>query len=74
MHARTMHRTDRNVSDDTLRQIYELVKWGPTSGNLQSAHIVFVRSEEGRQKLYPPLEGMGSNAGDGDHRAGPALL
>lgn len=34
---------------------------GPTSGNLQPARIVFVHSEEGRRKLYPALEGMGSN-------------
>jgi nitroreductase len=37
------------------------VKWGPTSGNLQPARIVFVRSEDGRRKLYPALEGMGRN-------------
>lgn len=55
------HWTDRKVSDDLLRTLYELVKWGPTSGNLQPARFVFVRSEEGRRKLYPALEGMGSN-------------
>jgi 3-hydroxypropanoate dehydrogenase len=60
--ARSHHAwTDKQVSDDTLRSIYELIKWGPTSGNLQPARIVFVRSEEGKQKLYPALEGMGSN-------------
>ncbi|WP_144630040.1 malonic semialdehyde reductase [Bordetella genomosp. 13] len=55
------HWLDRPVSDDTLRSLYELVKWGPTSGNLQPARIVFVRSEEGRSRLLPALEGMGSN-------------
>lgn len=60
--ARSHHAwTDKKVSDETLRTIYELIKWGPTSGNLQPARIVFVRSEEGREKLYPALEGMGSN-------------
>lgn len=55
------HWTDRKVSDEDLRTLYELIKWGPTSGNLQPARIVFVRSEAGRRKLYPALEGMGSN-------------
>lgn len=55
------HWTDRKVPDETLRALYELVKWGPTSGNLQPARLVFVRSEAGRDKLYPALEGMGSN-------------
>lgn len=60
--ARSHHAwTDKKVSDETLRSLYDLIKWGPTSGNLQPARIVFVRSEEGRQKLYPALEGMGSN-------------
>ena len=55
------HWTDRAVSDESLKALYELAKWGPTSGNLQPARIVFVRSEEGKRKLYPALEGMGSN-------------
>lgn len=55
------HWTDKKVSDESLRALYELAKWGPTSGNLQPARIVFVRSEEGKRKLYPALEGMGSN-------------
>jgi 3-hydroxypropanoate dehydrogenase len=55
------HWTDRDVSDETLRSLYELIKWGPTSGNLQPARLVFVRSEAGKRKLYPALEGMGSN-------------
>jgi 3-hydroxypropanoate dehydrogenase len=62
--ARSHHAwTDREVPDATLRALYEVIKWGPTSGNLQPARIVFVRSEEGRRKLYPALEGMGSNLG-----------
>jgi 3-hydroxypropanoate dehydrogenase len=60
--ARSHHAwTDRKVSDETLRTLYEIVKWGPTSGNLQPARIVFVRSEQGLEKLLPALEGMGSN-------------
>lgn len=62
--ARSHHAwTGRQVADETLRALYELIKWGPTSGNLQPARIVFVRSEAGRAKLLPALEGMGSNPG-----------
>ncbi|HSM23110.1 MAG TPA: malonic semialdehyde reductase [Rubrivivax sp.] len=39
------------VSEDTLRRLYELVKWGPTSANCTPARLLFVKSEEGRQKL-----------------------
>ena len=46
---------DRPVSDDTLRQLYELMKWGPTSANTCPARIVFIRTPEGKQKLLPAL-------------------
>jgi len=46
---------DIPVSDETLRQIYELMKWGPTSGNLCPARIVFVRSAAARERLRPAL-------------------
>lgn len=55
------HWRDEPVADDDLKALYEIIKYGPTSGNLQPARIVFVRSEEGKKKLYPALEGMGSN-------------
>ena len=32
------------VSDDLLVQIYNLMKWGPTSANSSPARIVFVKS------------------------------
>jgi 3-hydroxypropanoate dehydrogenase len=44
---------DKPVSDDLLRKIYELMKWGPTSANLSPARIVFVRTPEGKQRLLP---------------------
>ncbi len=37
------------VSDETLREIYDLMKWGPTSANCSPARIVFVRSAEGKR-------------------------
>ena len=39
------------VSDDTLRQLYELMKWGPTAANSTPARLVFVRSPEAKDKL-----------------------
>lgn len=60
--ARSHHAwLDKKISDETLIKLYEIIKWGPTSGNLQPARIVFVRTEEGRKLLAPALEGMGSN-------------
>jgi 3-hydroxypropanoate dehydrogenase len=46
---------DKPVSEDQLRQIHEIMKWGPTSTNCQPARIVFVRSREGKEKLRPAL-------------------
>lgn len=46
---------DQPVSDDTLRKLYDLLRWGPTSANSCPARIVFVRSAEARQRLLPAL-------------------
>ena len=46
---------DKPVTDDQLRALYELMKWGPTSANSQPARIVFVRTKEGKEKLRPAL-------------------
>ena len=39
------------VSDDTLRQLYGLLKFGPTAANSSPARLQFVRSDEGKAKL-----------------------
>jgi 3-hydroxypropanoate dehydrogenase len=41
------------VADGLLVQIYELMKWGPTSANTCPARIVFVKSKEAKEKLLP---------------------
>jgi 3-hydroxypropanoate dehydrogenase len=46
---------DRPVGDDLLRQIYDLMKMGPTSANISPARIVFVRSPEAKARLKPAL-------------------
>ena len=43
------------VTDDQLRAIHDLAKWGPTSANSQPARFVFVRTKEGKEKLRPAL-------------------
>jgi 3-hydroxypropanoate dehydrogenase len=54
--ART-HRafTDAPVTDDQLMALYDLVKFGPTSANSLPARFVFVRTQEGKEKLKPTL-------------------
>lgn len=43
------------ISDEKLKQLYDLVKMGPTSANCSPARFVFVRSPEGKEKLRPAL-------------------
>jgi 3-hydroxypropanoate dehydrogenase len=43
------------VTDAQLREVYEIMKWGPTSANSSPARIVFVRTKEGKEKLKPAL-------------------
>jgi 3-hydroxypropanoate dehydrogenase len=58
--ARTHHAwTDKPVPDSMLRSLYNLAKWGPTSANSLPMRIIFVRSKEAKEKLYPTL--LGSN-------------
>lgn len=42
---------DKPVSDAQLHQIYDLMKWGPTSANSCPARIVFVRSAAAKERL-----------------------
>lgn len=49
------HWLDKPVSDETLKQIYELMKWAPTSVNGSPARILFLRSEAAKQRLLPAL-------------------
>lgn len=54
--ARTFNRFQpRPVSDATLRELHDLLKWGPTSVNSQPARFVFLRSEQAKRRLEPAL-------------------
>jgi len=46
---------DTPVSDEMLRRLYDLMKWGPTSANLSPVRLLFLRSEEGKRRLVPAL-------------------
>jgi 3-hydroxypropanoate dehydrogenase len=45
--------TDEPVTDDRMRAIYDLVKYGPTASNSQPLRIVLVRSTQARERLLP---------------------
>jgi len=54
--ARTHHAwRDQPVTDDTLRRLYDVMKWGPTSANGSPARFVFLRSQEAKERLRPTL-------------------
>ena len=54
--ARSTHAFDgRPVTDETLRALYELVKWGPTAWNAQPGRYVFVRSPDAKARLGEAL-------------------
>ncbi len=47
---------DTPVSDDLLRQIYEITAQGPTSMNTCPARFTFVRSQAGKERLAKALK------------------
>lgn len=54
--------TDAPVTDDELRALYDIVKFGPTSANTHPARFVFVRTAEAKERLKPALS-------PGNHKA-----
>lgn len=45
--------SDRPVSEDLLRRLYDLTKFGPTAVNATPARFVFVTSPEAKARLAP---------------------
>ena len=43
--------TDRPVTEQQVRELYDLLKFGPTSSNCCPARFVWIRSADGKQKL-----------------------
>ena len=54
--ARTHNELGGEVSDETLRRLYELAKWGPTSANMSPLRLVFVKSPQAKARLAPALD------------------
>jgi 3-hydroxypropanoate dehydrogenase len=46
----------RPVSPEQLREIYELMKWGPTWANTLPLRIVYVTTARGKSRLLPHLQ------------------
>src|SRR5690348_16413436 len=54
--ARTQHGfLPQPVTDDVLRELYDLMKWGPTSANCCPVRIVYLRTPEAKKRLLPAL-------------------
>ncbi|BAS68176.1 malonic semialdehyde reductase [Bathymodiolus septemdierum thioautotrophic gill symbiont] len=47
---------DKDISEEQIHQIYDLMKFGPTAANTCPARITFVRSDEAKAKLSPHLD------------------
>ncbi|GIG01302.1 malonic semialdehyde reductase [Catellatospora citrea] len=47
--------TDEPVTDEQVRAIYDLVKYAPTSLNMQPLRVVLVRSEQARERLVEQM-------------------
>ena len=64
--------TDEPVTDDQLHAIWDLMKWAPTSGNINPLRILFLRSPEARERMVQHM----SEGNQGKTRSAPmaALL
>ncbi|HRO66872.1 MAG TPA: malonic semialdehyde reductase [Pseudobdellovibrionaceae bacterium] len=47
---------DRRVEPETLHEIYDLMKWGPTAGNCCPLRILFLTTPESKDRLLPCLD------------------
>lgn len=49
--------TDQPVTDEQIHQIYDILKFGPTSANSSPARFLFLRTREAKDRLAPALSG-----------------
>ncbi|MDO5505460.1 MAG: malonic semialdehyde reductase [Pseudoxanthomonas suwonensis] len=54
--ARTYNAFSGEIPEQTLRQLYDLVKFGPTAANTCPARFVFVTSPEAKARLVPLMD------------------
>jgi 3-hydroxypropanoate dehydrogenase len=52
----------REVSDQSLRELAEIMRWGPTANNSTPARLFFVKSKQAKMRLDPLL-----SAGNREH-------
>ena len=41
----------KEVPDNLLHELYDIMKWGPTSANCSPARIIFIKTSEAKQRL-----------------------
>lgn len=46
---------DTPVPEEKLHELYDLMKWGPTSTNCSPLRVVFLTTDEAKQRLKPAL-------------------
>ena len=49
----TYNFSDKTVDDSMLKEIYDLTKWGATSFNSNPLRIIFIKSNEAKNRLDP---------------------
>ncbi|MEO2057964.1 MAG: nitroreductase family protein, partial [Thermoleophilia bacterium] len=59
--------TDEPVTDGQLHAIWDLMKWAPTSGNINPLRILFLRSPEARERMVRHM----SEGNQGKTRSAP---
>ena len=47
---------DRPVADSLLKELYEIMRWGPTSANSSPARVVLLKTAEAKARLEPALK------------------
>ena len=47
---------NRDITDEQIHQLYNLLKFGPTSANSSPARFTFIRSKEAKERLKPYLD------------------
>ena len=46
---------DKPVSDETLKELHNVLKWGPTSANGSPGRFLFLRTPSAKERLRPAL-------------------
>ena len=48
--------TDQPVTEVTLQAVYDLMRWGPTSANCSPARLVYLASDQAKERIKPHLD------------------